>query len=282
MGDRASGALDRRRAPRFSWRTYFSRVLIEDGSLVFEAGERAEVKPSPSMLTNFVEIASERSNIEKRSERLARFAAHFGPLGLCKQHQFPITASHSCPPDIRPERDPPATLESARAWLYHAARLRAVLQVVACLRSRRPVRPADWAVLSAGTWGAPGVAVIGAHGKLHLRPPEKVPGPRLASRTVANGVDMLLRISGLRPVCRYRHGHFTLQVEPETPSLIGALAYQIMLLVCKSDGLALCTACGEPYVPTKRPADRRRNYCKKPACIRARHRDAVRDYRTRK
>jgi hypothetical protein len=280
LSDPTSGTLDRRRAPRFAWQTSVSRVSIQDGYLVFETGEQAEVKPSPSMLTNFIELASEQNSVKIRSERLVRFAAHFGPLGLCKQHQFPITAKHVCPPNIRPG-NPPATLESARTWLILAARLRVLLQVLACLRSRRPVRRADWAVLSAGTFGAPGVAVTGKHGKLHLRSPEKVPGQRLASRTLAAGVDMLLRISGLRPVCRHRGGRLTLQVEPERPSLIGALAYQVMLLAGKSDGLAFCTACGEPYVPTKRLTERRRNYCKKSDCLAARHRDAMRDHRAR-
>src|SRR6266446_3905535 len=80
LGDPTSGALDRRRAPRFAWQISVSRVSIQDGCLVFEAGKQAEVRPSPSMLTSFVELASEQNSIEKRSEKLARFAAHFGPL----------------------------------------------------------------------------------------------------------------------------------------------------------------------------------------------------------
>jgi hypothetical protein len=63
--------------------------------------------------------------------------------------------------------------------------------------------------------------------------------------------------------------------------LFGALGVQLMLALTRSDGLAICTSCGEPYVPKRRPSRSRRNYCG--SCGRtAAIRDAAREFRRRR
>jgi hypothetical protein len=276
------GCLDRR-TPRFSWRASSGSVEIERGLLVFQHSTTAvEVTPSASLLTDFTALPAEPDK-ERLLEKLLSFARDFGPLGFCKEHKIlPIThRQNGCPPNIR--LDPPATVESIQAWLFYAVRLRTVLNFTACLWRRRPVRPEDWAILSAGNWGAPGLAVIEARGELHLRPKNKVPNRRVAWLWVARNVDYLLSTSGLRPVCRYQRprGRFALRLEPSPPSLFGSLAFQTMLLVCRSDGMAICVACGMPYPPPRRPRADQRTYCQDPKCRRAAVRDATRDYRER-
>ena len=65
-------------------------------------------------------------------------------------------------------------------------------------------------------------------------------------------------------------------------NLYGTLAYQLMIAVARTDGLATCCACGKSYIITgRRPNPDRRNYCH--SCGKAAaDRDAARDYRRRK
>ena len=56
-------------------------------------------------------------------------------------------------------------------------------------------------------------------------------------------------------------------------SLFGALAVQLLMAVSRTGGLAICSGCGAPYVPKRRPNPRRRRYC--PQCgLKAAWRDA--------
>jgi len=60
--------------------------------------------------------------------------------------------------------------------------------------------------------------------------------------------------------------------------LYGALAIQLLFNVCRTDGLAVCTSCGAPYVPGRKPRRDRNPYC--PDCGRkAAVRDAAARYR---
>ncbi len=43
--------------------------------------------------------------------------------------------------------------------------------------------------------------------------------------------------------------------------LYGALAIQLMFNVCRTDGLAVCTSCGTPYLPSRKPRRDRNSYC---------------------
>ena len=61
--------------------------------------------------------------------------------------------------------------------------------------------------------------------------------------------------------------------------LIGALAIQLVFEVCRTDGLAICTSCGTPYLPPKRRPRRDQNpYCTD-CGISAARRDAAARYR---
>jgi hypothetical protein len=61
--------------------------------------------------------------------------------------------------------------------------------------------------------------------------------------------------------------------------LLGALAVQLVFDVCRTDGLAVCSSCGTPYLPPKRrPRQDRNSYC--PDCgLKAALRDAASRYR---
>ena len=61
--------------------------------------------------------------------------------------------------------------------------------------------------------------------------------------------------------------------------LLGALAVQLVFEVCRTDGLAVCTSCGTPYLPaTRRPRRDQNPYCSD-CGIKAARRDAAARYR---
>jgi hypothetical protein len=60
--------------------------------------------------------------------------------------------------------------------------------------------------------------------------------------------------------------------------LLGALAIQLLFDVCRTDGLAVCTSCGTPFLPLRRPRSDRNTYCRD-CGRRASVRDAAARYR---
>lgn len=62
--------------------------------------------------------------------------------------------------------------------------------------------------------------------------------------------------------------------------LLGALAVQLLGAVSRTEGIAVCSACGATYTPKRRPRAGERRYCAH-CGKRAARRDAARDYRQR-
>ena len=84
------------------------------------------------------------------------------------------------------------------------------------------------------------------------------------------------------PEMQYKGGAWVLEHYAHgIVNLFGTLAYQLMIAIARTDGLATCCACGKSYVITgRRPNPDRRNYCH--SCGKAAaDRDAARDYRRR-
>ena len=44
-------------------------------------------------------------------------------------------------------------------------------------------------------------------------------------------------------------------------SLFGALVLQLMLVISSVDSLVLCSSCGTPYLPSRKPNPNRKQYC---------------------
>ena len=102
---------------------------------------------------------------------------------------------------------------------------------------------------------------------------------RADQRVLVDLVNFWLQIGGIQP--RFRWGADAPVVFLGTPCLIGARAVQLLLAISRTDGLAICSACALPYIPTKQRAPNRRRYC--PTCRAAGLplRDAQRAHRTR-
>jgi hypothetical protein len=72
-----------------------------------------------------------------------------------------------------------------------------------------------------------------------------------------------------------------IRLDVQVSVLWQAVIANVVFAIARTDGLAVCTACGRAYSPLKRrPQSGRRNYC--PDCKNARWRDSKRDQRARK
>ena len=67
---------------------------------------------------------------------------------------------------------------------------------------------------------------------------------------------------------------------PSFGSLFGTLVMQLMFAVSNTEGAAMCTSCGLPFFPKRRPKAGQRRFCDRPNCGRkAANRHAARDFR---
>ena len=64
-------------------------------------------------------------------------------------------------------------------------------------------------------------------------------------------------------------------------NLLAVLTIQLMIMIADKDGYAICSHCHHSYIPSKRPASTKRNYCWREECKRAAWRDSKRELRER-
>lgn len=96
-------------------------------------------------------------------------------------------------------------------------------------------------------------------------------------RLLAMVLDTWVERGGVKPSVFRHNGRRSIRLGGY--GLLGALAIQLVFDVCRSDGLAICTSCGTPYLPARRRPRRDQNpYC--PDCgVQAALRDAAARYR---
>jgi DNA-directed RNA polymerase subunit RPC12/RpoP len=237
------------------------RVELRGDRLVWFpiVGESAgkDVDAPADLLLRFVRLA------DASPQHICDFAARWGVLGICK-HGVPSSHNPGCRPRSNDEYDYWETLE---VWRHFARHARALLNVAARLHDEKLGEAADWRVVYeqsgqvAPWWNR-------SHGSLGVE--------RLA---LADCVNEWLLIGNVRPALTWSPGEgCSSKVGLAGSGLFGVLAIRILMAVSRTAGLALCSWCGEPYAPKRRPRADRRNYC--PKCgIKAAWRDAQRERR---
>lgn len=106
--------------------------------------------------------------------------------------------------------------------------------------------------------------------------------PREAASFVVYGMELWLRFFQVRPHTTYNSRRKRIEVKISgMPPLPGALALQIMLVLTRWSGIAICSSCGRLFSPSRRPNPNRNAYCK--GCgVRAAWREAQARRRERK
>ncbi|MCA1849718.1 MAG: hypothetical protein LC672_01365, partial [Acidobacteria bacterium] len=99
---------------------------------------------------------------------------------------------------------------------------------------------------------------------------------------VADGVNHWLAGGGVQPKVSWKGLRPVITFECPRPygKLFANLAIQLMMAVSQADAVAICSACGQSYMPRRRPKTGQRRYC--PNCKGVARRDASADYRRRK
>ncbi len=264
------------------------QIWLGEGAIHWKLAGHAKMRePSRTMLTEFVALHQAKS-----PEVILRFAREWGVLML--------TAGKS----PRPCGERMAEgIEPLAAWQYFSRRAAAVLNIAAALKDGKLGDLADWGVVTTlqrddqETGGKSFEAAIDRH-KYGMSFLGDIPRGTQHRSAVDQGRDLLAneieqwlrfwkagRVRGL--------SDFSLRWSPDAQKwqlrieydgyLFAAIALQLALVVAEADSLYTCSACGIPYIRTKkRPKAGWANYCD--ACIERGigGRRAVESYRKRK
>ena len=230
-----------------------------------------QTRPGPGLLDQFVHLA------DAPAEHILRYAQRWGVLFLCEQHRLPT--SHNPRPLYTavsgqvtwcvPPRGANGTYwEFLEDWRHFARQARALLSIAVRLYQEHTGAAADWGTVyeRMAQTGPPGQGDLAAE--------------RFALTLCVN--EWLI-LGDVRPQFSWIDRHNTVpKITFGGGGLFGALAVQLALAISQTDGLVLCSACGAPYVPERRPRSDERHYCV--ACRDAGRpaRDAARDYRGRR
>ena len=98
-------------------------------------------------------------------------------------------------------------------------------------------------------------------------------------RELLSKANYWLRFTGVSPCLEWRRQQPALTLH--VGGLFGALAMQLTLAICGTDGLAICSGCGFGYIPNRRPKVNQKNYCQECREKGVPLRDASRAYRAR-
>jgi hypothetical protein len=205
--------------------------------------ERRRVSADPSLLTKFVQLD------EAPAERILDYARRHGPLGFC-QHGDP---SHrlipaGCSPVVSAGQAGDATLREALQWWRNlAGHARSLLNAAAQLRKG----------------GVDDMTLVRLNPELLFSATKLTEARRDAGWFVAFGMDLWLRFFQVRPRVTYHEARKRVEARiGGSPALAGALALQMMIILTRSTGFAICSGCGQPFAPSRRPNPNRNAYCR--------------------
>ena len=248
-------------------------VTLEGDDLAFwwaratkvPGGYRATVaaeatEAGPGMLERFAELC------EADDDAILSYAIRWGALEVCAHglpRGHPPTATmprttYFCEERFEPDRKPLGHVEPIRIWRYESLRFRAIL------------------TLASGLWADP--PSLGSVTAWKILGKEMPSDLDTARRTLAGQVNFFLQLGQVQPWADITPPYIRIGGH----DLFGALAVQLLLATSRSSGWAVCSACGSPYAPTRRPATGRLNYCAGCRETGTANRIAARNYRSRK
>lgn len=265
-----------------------NKFRLEGGEIKIspQAKKSVLITPSRGMLEEFVALA------DAAGHKYLEYACRWGLLELCKEHHEPTNHNYNCEPLV-PSRmvvfgptDKAAqehretllsTGEPICAWRRHARFARALLNIAARLHEGEPGSDEDWETLHFDEAGFLGWN----HPERRRR--DKSLDIDYEKTLIADGVNTYwLGSGGVQPRIYWEGSRPTITFECPKPygKLYANLAIQLMMAISQLDSMAICSACGQSYMPRRRPKNNQRRYC--PNCKKVAWRDASADYRRRK
>ena len=239
---------------------WWARVAkVEDGYRATLAADGTQ--SGPGMLERFASLG------RAGDEAILAYARRWGALELCS-HNLP----RAHPPTPRmprttyfcedrygdAEMKPLGHLEPLWVWRAMSRRCASILTLAAGLWTEPPSigQPVTWALMGRDM-------------------PTDTAGAR---RVLAAEVNLWIQLAQVRPWAAVSAPF----VRIGGHDLVGALAVQLLLATSRSHGWAICSSCGRPYAPSRRPATGRVNYCSNCREAGIANRTAAQQYRLRK
>lgn len=258
-----TGLLDRRLGPSVLLVPEDAGIArVKAGPVVWWSELRRERRVGPGVLEQFVRLT------DGPDADVAAYVRRWGPLMFCDEHHLPVEHQRGCRPfgwnEPRLKRRLPRAADAfdpLPLWRQVAGQAGALLRIGDRLRSGRVGQPDDWRLVYARS-----------------RRPLITSDVSYERTVLARVMNQWLSIGDVRPLWRWRRAaEFVIQA----PGLFGTLALQLVAVLSAIEGLSLCSGCGSPYTPSRRPTSGRRHYC--PPCRRSGVplRDAQRERRAR-
>ena len=217
-------------------------------------GKEKRVHPGRELIEDFIRLH------DSPPDQIVKYAKRWGVLGLCSHglpasHSFPsfVSKIEVCEP-VPAKRGSGYSEESLEKWRDFSKQADGLLNIAAQVHKGLRVRPEDWEVVFP-LFATPSTTET----HFEALQPER--------HRIAYVVQRWLALGAVRP--RFTWEGLTPTFELGGPTdkgagLFGALAVQLLLIISCIDGLAHCSGCGKPYIPSKRPQADRRSYC--PEC----------------
>lgn len=238
----------------FNWRlkpTLRSVELYGD-LLVWRPDGKEPLPLSPQqsdvgLLHQFVRFCEKNTPVEE----ILKFARKWGVLGLC-QHLLPMPHHRL---DLHFRNQPPCQpfqlptgefFEALEFWRNYSRRARATLRIASRLNQNMLGDFEDWRVLD------PSHKPLGAGSIERLL---------LEKSLISNEIQWWLWVGKVAFLPDWSGKRLSVNV---SCNLVGLIGCHMMFAVSRSQGIAICTSCGFPYAPKRRPAPNKSNYC--PPC----------------
>lgn len=212
------------------------------------------VKPGPAMFAGFVRLW------DAEPDKIRAFAEKWGCLNVLENGSFASEGRFI-------EGD--SFAEPIEAWRYFSRRAEAVLSIAAALRQKKKANPADWCALSSltdrmtkrdwarvgnsGTWG---IVVDRGFSAIADQSIETQQAMLWAE------INLWMKLSGLALVLGCGDNPWAWRIEISYEGhLLAAVALQIALTVCGTDGPSQCSGCGRLYYRAKAAKRGQDNFC---------------------
>ena len=224
--------------------------------------------PAPGLLDAFIELAGP----EVPASTFLQFAKRWGVFGFCKKHGLPA-CHNQWPGEIHvcgPLNEGDNFWEPIARWRYIARRAVSMLNIACALENSKPGDEKDWAIVNPRWLNSKWLD----DQRRARRRDDKAPGDKKLPIDVLVARDLLeeqlqwwLLIGQVCIGFHWVERGWSITLDAGGfPNLYGTLGRQLVSAIARSGGLAICSACGLPYPPKRRPNPKRLNFCDRPTC----------------
>jgi transposase-like protein len=239
-------------------------------------GFGAHIRMGPGLLAEFPKLA------DASPSAIRNYARRWGVLKICA-HGLPC--GHNPPPVVGMESGlvtwcyplgwPDTCWEPLDRWRHFARQTRAMLNIAAYVHAGKPGRPEDWQTVYED-------AKTDAWQHVHQGGPfwERLTCEAARAR-LGLLLDERLALGHVRPQLTWSGK--THEIVLKGSGLFGALTAQLLMVISRTDGLLICSGCGQAYDPKpRRPRAGTRHYCQTCRHHSIPQRDAMVDLRKRR